>query len=323
MTGGDILNRIQYIDKHIASYNLAAGAKQAYVAVWNAVSKAEGKVGKVLEQSYTHDEYLELFKALGHGAYATIGKTKVVVGGYLKSLVVRGVLDDSNVKDFYSLKFEDMDISVDLASKYFKDFGTLQRAIDRALGNALRLDDGAYATQISAVYLAWSGLKACEAIRLKKSEVLEDRILIGNREIRPSQKVMSFLTAYRDAIGYESRAANIITLKYAPSDHLLRTVRSDSISASNIRIYINRMGKHATENSINLFNYDKVYWSGIFNRAYMHELANGSLRSSEKERLQLVFNESFKSNQLANRRLREYLRFKKFFYPEPVAIYSK
>ena len=63
------------------------------------------------------------------------------------------------------------------------------------------------------------------------------------------------------------------------SDFLLRTCRADRVDTKTLRILIRNFGKSGGE-EINLFAYDKVYWSGIFNRAYTYELENGEIQEN-------------------------------------------
>lgn len=199
--------------------------------------------------------------------------------------------------------------------KYFKDFHSLQQSIEDTLWAAERIDDRIFSTQITAIYLAWCGYTAEEAVSIKKDEVFEDHIDSSGHKCFPNDKIMEYIKDYRDATEYESQGRGVITLKYVYSDLLLRTCRADSVDTKTLRIMLRGFGKSSGE-EVNLFTYDKIYWSGIFNRAYIYELENGEIKPGDVETMETIFQQKYPSVAVANKRLRDYQKFKEHFFPE-------
>lgn len=150
----------------------------------------------------------------------------------------------------------------------------------------------------------------------KKEDIKDDTICLPDRTISPNSVIMQYLKDYRDAESYESQAKGIISLKYAKSKLLFRTSRTANISTpKTLRIMIRDFGLSGGAEQ-NDFNYDKIYWSGTFYRAYEYELANGAIPSGNVPLLEKLFNEKYPSARIANQRLYEYNSYKRYFYPE-------
>ena len=56
-------------------------------------------------------------------------------------------------------------------------------------------------------------------------------------------------------------------------------------------------GKSSGE-EVNLFTYDKIYWSGIFNRAYIYELENGEIKPGDVETMETFSSKNIRLLQL-------------------------
>ena len=163
--------------------------------------------------------------------------------------------------------------------------------------------------------MAWCGYTAEEAVSIKKDEVFEDHVDSSGHKCFPNDKIMEYIKDYRDATEYESQGRGVITLKYVYSDLLLRTCRADSVDTKTLRIMLRGFGKSSGE-EVNLFTYDKIYWSGIFNRAYIYELENGEIKPGDVETMETIFQQKYPSVAVANKRLRDYQKFKEHFFPE-------
>lgn len=306
--------RSQYIASDVS--NMLEQSTSAVSSFWERVANAEAKVGKRLEDGYSREECIALLEALNITRTSAFRSSKSMIGRYLQWLQGKDVLDDASVKAFYSIGYGDICSSQVYESKYFKNFDDLDNAIVTTLDAAEKVDNGVFATQISAIYLAWLGIPIEDALLLKKEDIGENTIRLPNRTISPNSVIMQYLKDYRDAESYESQAKGIISLKYAKSKFLFRTSRTASIDVpKTLRIMIRDFGLSGGAKQ-NDFNYDKIYWSGIFCRAYEYEIAHGDIQSGNVPLLEELFNERYPSARIANQRLNEYNSYKRYFYPE-------
>lgn len=314
--------RSQFIQSNIEKENLSGASVQVINAFWKRIERAERELGKKLEDGYSKEEYISLIEKLNVTSLHVLMPTKSRIGQYLKWLSEQGALDREYAETLYSVTYDDIKPEVVYESKYFKDFGSLQNAIESTLWAAEKVDDDVYAMQISVIYLAWCGLTIEEALQIKKSDVGEDSIAVGEKVISPIGTIMKYIQDYRDATEYQSQGRSIITLKYIPSEWLFRSSRTDHVdSPKRMRIYIRMFGQSSGEP--NIFNYDKVYWSGVFNRAYIYECSHGPVKPGDIEKIEMLFGEKYASVSYANKRLYEYHRFKNHFFPTPATSSDK
>ena len=264
--------RSQYIQS--GNENFSEQSVSVYDAFWKRLEKAERSIGKSLEDGYTTEEYAILIGKMNISNLNAFATYKSRVNRYIKWLNERGLIDQPYWDNLKNVTYDMIPSNHVYNTRYFKDFSSLQQSITDTLWVAERIDDRIFSTQITAIYLAWCGFSAEEAVAMKKAEVLDDCIEFQGHKYFPNKTIMDYIKEYRDSTSYESQGRGVITLKYVYSDFLLRTCRADRVDTKTLRILIRNFGKSGGE-EINLFAYDKVYWSGIFNRTYMYELENG------------------------------------------------
>lgn len=220
------------------------------------------------------------------------------------------------VDNLYAVRYNVINANHVYDSKYFKDFESLQSAIESTLWAAEKVDDSVFALQISAIYFAWLGLRLEDALQVKKDDIKDDCVKFRDRTIVPNSTIMAYLCDYRDAVDYESQAKGVIRLKYTTSEWLFRTARSTHVDVPKVmRIFIRNFGLAGNEEA-NIFNYDKVYWSGIFSRAHEYEQENGGIEAGNIPLLEELFNENYPSVSVAHKRLHEYQGFKQHFFSD-------
>lgn len=304
--------RSQYISSTTA--RMSEESARGVENFWKRVARVEREIGKTLEEGYTREQYIDLMERMRLTKPHTFLPTKSSIGGYLQALRNDGLLDSEYVDTLYAIRFNDIDPSNVFDSKYFKSFADLQSSIEDTLYAADKVDDGVFDIQISAIYCAWMGLSIEEALQIKKADVEDECVRLADRTITPNSAIMHFLCNFRDATEYQSQAAAIIRLKYAESQWLFRTPRSEHVeSPKTMRIFIRNFWKSAGDGT-KIFNYDKIYWSGIFSRAYEYEQKHGEIQSGNTSLLEEVFNEKYSSGSVANERLREYHAYRRHFF---------
>lgn len=304
--------RSQYIQSD--TENMSDQSTQAVVDFWKRVGRAEQQLEICLEDGYSSENFIRLIEKLNITNINPFIVAKCRIGKYLKWLHGQDLLMEEYVDSLYSVDYSKIQSDRIYDLKYFKDFKSLQDTIETTLWAAEKIDDNVFAAQISAVYLAWCGLKLENSLQIKKDDVYDDRVDVAGLPVFPNPDIMHHLVSFRDATEYQSQGRGIITLKYTPSVWLFRSARSAHVdSTKTFRIFIRNFGKSGGED-VNMFNYDKVYWSGIFNRAYMHEVANGDIQPGDVSKMEMLFGEKYASTSVANKRLKEYQRFKQYFF---------
>lgn len=313
------MDNSSYRDLYIAELTekrqLSEASVQTIQNFWKRVQRFEEENGNTLEDGYTKEEFVRLISSFNISNVSGFLGDKSRLRKYLEWLVETKDLDPNIVSALTSVGYDDIDASRLFELKFFKDFQDLQDTIETTLVVADKVDERIFATQIAAIYMAWCGLQMEEALQIRKQDVKDDHICVVDRVIYPNATIMQFIKDYRDATEYQSAARAIITLKYTPSEMLFRTARSGYVdSPKTMRIFIRNFGKSGGEDS-NMFHYDKVYWSGVYNRAYLYECANGLIHQGDIETISKLFNENYTSISVANKRLQAYRKFVQYFFP--------
>lgn len=303
-----------YISNILDQRGTTEHSGQSFINLWRRIHEFEITYGKSIEDGYMKTDYAKLLTSLNTSSITCFRPYKSIVRKYVESLANDGLIPSSSVNEIASVTYDDIDSSRLYELKFFKDFASLRETIEFTLDESGKIDARIFWTQIAAIYMAWCGLQIEEALALKKSDVKDDCIHVANRVIYPNPTIMDFMKAYRDETEYQSAAKAIITLKYVPSEWLFRSARSEHVDVpKTMRIFICNFGKSSGES--NMFNYDKVYWSGVYHRAYLYEVENGLIKQGDMATISRAFNENFQSVYAANNRLQSYRKFAQYFYP--------
>ena len=312
----DISNyRDLYISQLFEQHSMLEISERRITSFWKRVNRFEVDYGKSIDDGYTKEDYIQLLMSLNIRNISGLLPAKSYIRKYVEKLIEDERLVPSSLDEIIQVNYDDLDSSRLFELKFFKDFDSLQEAIETTLIVADKEDDRIFSTQIAAIYMAWCGLKLEDALMLKKEDIKEDSIQVGDQVIHPNSTILKFIQDYRDEVEYRSTAKVVITLKYVPSKWLFRSVRSDHVdSPKTMRIFIRNFGKSGGAD--NIFNYDKVYLSGVYHRAYLYECANGCIQKNDVETIGKVFKEDFQTTTQANNTLQGYRKFVQYFFPE-------
>ena len=189
--------RSQYIQS--GNENFSEQSVSVYDAFWKRLEKAERSIGKSLEDGYTTEEYAILIGKMNVSNLNAFATYKSRVNRYIKWLNERGLIDQPYLDNLKNVTYDMIPSNHVYDTRYFKDFSSLQQSISDTLWVAERIDDRIFSTQITAIYLAWCGFSAEEAVAMKKAEVLDDCIEFQGRRYFPNKTIMDYIKEYRDS----------------------------------------------------------------------------------------------------------------------------
>ena len=294
------------------------------------VAVCEKQHGKTLEEGYTQEDYTRLMSSLGVTTPSAFRSIKTKLKKYLEQLKTDGIIPAENYSGFENISYDMIEISSVLKNRFFKDFIDLQSELDMVIRAADKIDNAVFYPAFSAVYLAWCGLTWEETLNVKREDVGENYVNIGSRTIIPNSTIMEYLNKYKNASVYFVQMRSQSALWYKDSPWLMRTNRSEHISRSSLMPLINRLSmydevkmrewnketKEYEDKTIKRnrgITYEKVYWSGVFYRAYIYEGQNGKISTSDKEIIAGLFSSS-KGRKAADS-FKLYQEYKNYFYP--------
>ena len=305
---------MSYRSDYINSLNVADNSKLTVINFFKRVSRFELQIKKTLEDGYSKEDFADLLSSLNNTNIPSFLNCKSTIKKYIEYLCDNDVLDKLYLSNIENVNYDDLDTSHVFDAKFFKDFKSLQDAIETCLLNAERIDERIFSTQIAAIYMAWCGVRLKDALFIKKEDVKDDCIYVKKQPIFPNSTILEFVKDYRDETEYHSQARAIVTFKYIPSEWLFRSTKAGQIDEKNMRIFIRNLGKYGTDDGKgSILNYDKIYWSGIYCRAYDYECKYGTIQIGDTQTINKVFHEQ-NTKQLANKRLRSYRRYAEYFF---------
>ena len=162
--------RSQYIQS--GNENISEQSIAVYDAFWKRLEKAERSIGKSLEDGYTTEEYAILIGKMNVSNLNAFATYKSRVNRYIKWLNERGLIAQPYLDNLKNVTYDMIPSNHVYDTRYFKDFSSLQQSISDTIWVAERIDDRIFSTQITAIYLAWCGFSAEEAVAMKKAEGL-------------------------------------------------------------------------------------------------------------------------------------------------------
>ena len=303
-----------YRDEYINNFKVNESCKITVINFFKRINKFELKIRKNLEDGYSKEQFINLLSSFNNTNVPSFLNCKSTIKKYIEYLCDNNVLDKCYLSNIESVNYDDIDTAHVFDMKFYKNFKTLQDAIELCLMVANRIDERIFSTQIAAIYMAWCGVKLEDALLIKKEDVKEDCIYVNGKPIFPNSTILEFIKDYRDETEYNSQARTVVTFKYVPSEWLFRSTKAGQIDEKNMRIFIRNLGKYGTDDGKgSILNYDKIYWSGIYCRAYAYECENGVIQVGDTQTINKVFQEN-NTKLLANKRLRAYRRYAEYFF---------
>lgn len=163
--------RSQYIQS--GNENISEKSIAVYDAFWKRLQKSEDAVGKPMEDGYTTEEYVRLIDGMNVSNISAFLTYKSKINRYLKWLNGKGLLDQEFVDNLRLVKYDMVPSYHVYDTKYFKDFPSLQQAIEDTLWR----QNGSM-TESSALKLLqfiWPGadLQRKRPFRLKRMKCLK------------------------------------------------------------------------------------------------------------------------------------------------------
>ncbi len=287
--------------------------KMIFDQTWSRVKTFEESTGLCLDDGLTKEQYIELFTSMKPRKNSVFKNYKYALLYYVRYLIDNGVLPPEHEAIISSIKIKDTAVIEEgSVVQYYKDIDMLRNAIWDSIRSAMVDDETVYYMPAVILYLAWYGLTEEEILNYEKSDVLDDGIMIhGNKLVIPPD-ILGIFTRFRDADGYYQLAKNEIFHKYAYSNYLIRTERTDHLNHVQFRCALYRFN-HICDNVYSL-TYSVVFQSGIFNRVYRMECDGFKLDLTDGATASRVFCDDLSDGTRRNNKIREYEFYKSLFY---------
>ena len=292
-----------------------------YIRRFNRIGTVEQKLQKSLCQ-FDREDFLKLFQVFTNTVANGFSVLKSFLTDYFQWAETRGITTPLNV--LKEISYDDTDLTGVYKQSYFPTFQNLRDELKMMLDLAETQDVSVYQSVKMMVYLSWFGVGNPEICGICKRDVSDKRDEIYLRERKTAlvlpESVMLEIREYRDAEGYYRpfHSADLTFFRYKDSDFLLRSYRKEQLSYIDVVNALKNFSRLNDDPNGKKFQYHKIFWSGVFSRAYAYELSSGELNKDNLSLLQKIFGEDYQKGpggaQKAASRLKEYHRFRDYFY---------
>lgn len=245
---------------------------ERFLAMWNKVTAFENLTGTRFGSGFSKQNYVDLLAYMQIRHASTLPSVKSILYVYLKYMYDHEAATDEDLRIFRELSFDDLIGRTNLAKLWYRSIADLIDCVeDTVAQNSNSYDTTSYDPTISALVLAWYGFTDDQIIRVKRTDVTEDGVVLNGETIRMDRTAAVYLKRLAQSSGYYQQARGLIFHTYAESDYLLRSERYGQFEITRLRQRVSEFNKLSVGRYA--LRLDVVRKSGIFNRAMIAELS--------------------------------------------------
>lgn len=282
-----------------------------------------------LEEKFNKDliefslqEFIVLFETFPWTYSSFIGN-KSIIKSYLDWARDNSLISNQICRTFESIDYNKPSHRKMYEKYYFKDFQELQYTIEQYRQKCKAQSSKLKFRLVEIImHLAWTGIEMKDVVQLKINDIDRERRLIyvnrTNRYLSVEKIILDNLFDYFLLKEYNSE-------DYVGTDYVIRTAEISKFeSSSYLSSLISRFigdNEYNADDNLKSMTYQKVYFSGIFYRARLNEIAYGKIDRKDIERINEVFLENFTEYDPAtavaiSKKFIDYTDYLKYMYRE-------
>lgn len=266
-------------------------------------------------RSYTRQDLVAKLTASSIMSMNTFESQKSKIGSFIKWLCSNGNCPEKLLEDWKSIHFSDIDRSDYYRTYYFKDYSELYDSIQEALGANPSEQD----TFKAATTLVWFGIEVKDLSDILKKDLYEDAgyILhpITKRKLYLPELAVNLLRNYKHSHDFPSTKFGGSMLTYPDTQYLFRTYKNSHLSAAQIT-NLTAAANRAADNSKKVFQWNRIYLSGLFKRILDYENQFGEIGKTNYETLKQFFERPGQNPRKGelSQKYKEYQEFTTYMY---------
>lgn len=314
MVDQDVLER--YIAE--SGVNMSDTSKQN---LQNLITKFFNQKSETNFSDLKKDDLIEMFSLSSTTSISYFTSHKSKINDFAKWMYENGLGTSEILSSIASINYSDINQNrVKLfRTYYFRDIYDLYATLNAVFQEY----DSEFDTFKTAAILVWSGIEI-NAL----SDVLKKDLNVGDKTIihpktketvnLPSEpdEIIYFLERYKDADSYDTNKLRGRSISYLKSEYLLRTYKNAHLTikqANHLSVAANRIAKKHDR----VFQWSKIYLSGLYYRIYQFENKNGEIDSNVQMLKEFFYPDKGMTNQLKStliQKYKEYREFKEYAY---------
>lgn len=269
----------------------------------------------VVYNDLTRQDMLDIYAQLAIMKMKVFHSHKSKISDFMKWMYETGNGSIKPLNEIQDIYFEDVDRSKFYDTYYFGSLDDLLDVMETAFGYST----SDFSTFRCAALLVWHGLSVKQLPELLKSDVKDDGTIIHPVTKIPivlDAKVFRYLIDYRDANSFDSGKFGGMTIPYMQTQYLFRSYKNAHMTDKQLINTSSNANKAAAEQE-KIFQWERIYDSGLFCRVHEDEIKNGVLNRNDYERLRKLFQMEHidiatRQRYALSQKFDEYLEFKHY-----------
>ena len=268
----------------------------------------------------SRQDILDIYSRLAIMKMNTFQSHKSKINDFMRWMYETGNGSIKPLEEMRDVYFENIDRTAFYETYYFANLDDLNDLMEVVFGREI-CD---FSTFRCAALLVWHGISVKHLPEILKSHLSDEGCIINpitGETVQLSPKIVPYLLEYRDADTFDSGKFGGMVVSYKPTQYLFRTYKNAHMTDKQLINTSSNAIKTAAETG-RIFQWDRIYDSGLYYRVHEYEKQNGIIQRNDYE----VLRELFKMYHidLSNRRqcyylsqkFDEYQEFKRYKYSD-------
>lgn len=235
----------------------------------------------------TSQDILNIYSQLAIVKANVFQTHKSKISSFMNWMYKSGNGSNKPLEEIKDIFFENIDRTVLYDTYYFRDLDDLNNLLINGFGREV-CD---FSTFHNAAILVWHGIPVKHLPDILKTDVSDDGYVtdpVTKGRIQLSQSVMPCLLHYRDADTFDSEKFGGRTVPYKKTQYLFRTYKTSHMTAAQL-INTSAGANRIIDETSRIFQWKRIYDSGLYYRIYEYEKQNGNVGRNDYELLRKLF----------------------------------
>lgn len=315
-----IMLDLALIEKYISETFLNNPDNNKYKReAFNNVSRFFGMT-EIAYDELTRQEILKIYSKLGFMKIKSFQSNKSRVSDFMRWMYETGNGSIKPLEEMREVYFENVDRQYFYDAYYFDNLDDLNDLMETVFGKEV-CD---FSTFRCAALLVWHGIPVKHLPDILKSDMHNDGSVLDpvTREmVHLSPKIVPYLIHYRDADTFASGKFGGMTVPYKETQYLFRTYKTAHMTDKQLINTSSNAIKTAADTG-RIFQWERIYDSGIYYRVHEYEKQNGNISRNDYELLRDLFKMDHidltkqRQRYYLSQKFDEYQEFKRYKYSD-------
>lgn len=268
----------------------------------------------------TRQDMLDIYSQLAIMKMNVFQSHKSKISDFMKWMYETGNGSIKPLEEIREIFFENVDRTAFYDTYYFENLADLNGLMEDVFGK----DVCDFSTFRCAALLVWHGIPVKHLPDILKSDFKDNGTITDpftGEVFHISPMVIPYLRNYRDADIFDSGKFGGMTVPYKQTQYLFRTYKSAHMTDKQL-INTSSNAIKAAADTGRIFQWERIYDSGIYYRVHEYEKQNGNISRNDYELLRELFKMDHidltkqRQRYYLSQKFDEYQEFKRYKYSD-------